>query len=281
MLTVARPAFDAKETYLTCIRSIRNAALKDRLHAVAAHVENAAAAYASRAEVGQLHLVPTSNGIAGLVSKQEMVDVYKHRMSRLGSAGQAVYDALRGLPHRGTCPFCAHRKVSTLDHVLPKSLFSALAVAPDNLVAACKDCNHAKSTDAPTGAGDVPLHPYFDDVSGERWLGAQVVPGSIAAVTFHVVPVDGWTEQLNQRVARHFCGFDLGALYSSQAACEISGQRTNVARIYKARGSSGVREELRYQKQSREHVGLNTWQAATYRALSESDWYCSGGFSGQ
>ena len=278
MLTVGKPGLDAKETYLRCISSVRDADLRGRLRAVAPEVVDAAAGYASRAAAGELHLVPTSDGVAGVVSRQEMADVYERRMSRQGSPGRALYDAIRGLPQGGTCPLCAHRDVSTLDHVLPKSLFCQLAVAPDNLVGACKDCNHAKSSTAPTSAGDAPLHPYFDDISGERWLGAQVVEGVVAAVLFHVVPVDAWSDQLNQRIRRQFDALDLAELYSIQAARVISGHRVNMARIFDACGAAGVAQDLRHQQHSWESVTLNSWQAVTFGAMSQNPWYCSGGF---
>lgn len=279
MLTVPRPGFEATETYLRCVASVRNAGLRSRLQAIAPQVGQAAVAYASHAALGELHVIQKTQGVAGIVSNQEMADVYEHRMARQGSPGRPVYDALRALPPGGICPFCAHRVVSTLDHVLPKSLFAELAVVPDNLVGACKDCNHAKSAGAPTDANDVPVHPYFDDISTHRWLHATVAKGTVAAVAFYVVPVDGWTDQLNRRIRRQFQQLGLAALYSAQAAREIAGQRANMARIFAARGLTGVQEELRHQQGSWEDLCLNSWQAATFRALSQSEWYCRTGFS--
>ena len=278
MLTVPRPDFQAKETYLRCITSVRNVGLRSRLQAVAPQVGDAANTYASLAALGELHLVQQTKGVADIVSNQEMVDVYEYRMARQGSAGRSVYDALRALPGGGICPYCAHRVVSTLDHVLPKYLFAELAVTPDNLVGACKDCNHAKTDDAPTNAEDAPLHPYFDDISSRRWLHATVVEGTVAVVSFCVVAVDGWSDQLNRRIRHHFEQLGLATLYSLQAAREIAGQRVNMARIYSARGSGGVQEELRHQERSWEALCLNSWQAATFRALSRSEWYCAGAF---
>ena len=278
MLTVQRPPFDAKTTYMRCTTSVRDADLRSRLEAVAPHVAHAARAYSSHAAVGELHRIPQTHGVADVVSNQELVDVYDLRMSRQSSPGRDIYDALRLLPENGVCPFCAQRNVSTLDHVLPKSLFSALAVVPDNLVGACRDCNHAKSSNAPSRADDSPIHPYFDDISGEQWLHATVVEHDVAVVKFHVNLVSNWTDQLNSRVRRQFEKLNLASLYSFQAAQELTGQRANIARIFDARGAAGVREEMVHQQRSWENVRLNSWQAATFHALSRSTWYCSGGF---
>jgi hypothetical protein len=95
-----------------------------------------------------------------------------------------------------------HRAISTRDHLLPKRLFPALAVTPDNLVGACADCNKAKLSFAPTTAEEVVLHPYFDDVEGGRWLDAQVVEDPVAAVIFRTQAVPAWPDALNEWVGR-------------------------------------------------------------------------------
>ena len=278
MLTLNRPQFAAKETYLRCVSQVKDGGLRKRLKAVAQRIDNAAAEYATAATAGELHLVPRSHDVAGVVSKKEMIAIYERRMSRPGSAGRHVYDALIGLPDGGTCPFCAHGTVSTLDHMLPKSQFCELAVTPDNLVGACRDCNHAKSSIAPNSPGEAPVHPYFDDVAGENWLGARVIEGVVAALRFDVVAVDAWGDELNERIRRQFDALNLGRLYAAQAATQISGQRRNLTRIFHECGPKAVRHELRHQQHSWDKLGLNRWQAVTFRALARSKWYCAGGF---
>ena len=210
-----------------------------------------------------------------------MVDVYDGRMVRKGSPGRSLYNGLKSLPDHGICPFCDHGQVSTLDHILPKTVFPELAVTPDNLVGACRDCNTAKLATAPTKAENAPLHPYFDNISHERWLGAQVIEGEVAAVVFHVAYVDAWSEQLNARIQNQFELLDLGLLYASQAARVISGQRENLTHIFDVEGENGVHKALHNQSQSWDKYGVNCWQAVTYRILSDSDWYCSHGFKVQ
>jgi hypothetical protein len=194
--------------------------------------------------------------------------------------GRHIYDAIKLLPKHGICPFCDHRPVSTLDHVLPKRLFPTLAVTPDNLVGACADCNKTKLTFAPTVAEEVFLHPYFDHVEGERWLAARVIEGPVAAVIFKTQAVITWPNVLNERVRRQFRMLGLASLYGAQAAREISAQAHLLGKIYDSRGADGVHQELAGQAATREAVRLNSWQAVTYRALSECDWFCDGGFRG-
>ena len=281
MRAVARPEFDAGKTYVRCISKVRDNDLKIRLENVTEYIIEAANQYEMCAQNEELHLIAQTDDVAGIVTKKEMAGVYNNRMARNGSPGRSVYDAIKCLPDNGICPFCDQGYVSTLDHILPKVAFPVLAVTPDNLVGACRDCNTAKLAAAPTNAEDAPLHPYFDKVSGRRWLGARVIESEVAAVVFHIAYVDAWSEELNARLKNQFELLGLDHLYASQAAREISGQRENLAQIFNVLGKEGVREELNRQSRSWEKYRLNSWQAVTFRVLSDSDWYCSSGYIGQ
>lgn len=280
MWFVNRPTFDVEATFAICISRVRDADLKQRLATVAGDIKFEADVYAERAEVAELNLIAQTDGVAGSVSTDEMVNVYDQRMAGKNGPGRHIYDALKLLPKQGICPFCDHRPVSTLDHLLPKRLFPALAVTPDNLIGCCADCNRIKLTFAPTVAEEVFLHPYFDEAEAERWLTALVIEGPVAAVIFRTRVVASWSAVLNERVRRQFRALGLAQLYEAQAAREISGQAQLLSDIHESRGTDGVREELTRQAETREAVRLNSWQVATYRALSESDWFCSGGFRG-
>jgi hypothetical protein len=281
MWSVERPEFDATETFELCISRIQNQSLKRRLTEIIEDISEAALEYAEHAENGTLYLIARDTDVAGIVTTEEMVAIYNDRMVGKGGQGRAVYDALKSLPEYGICPYCDHGTVSTLDHVLPKILFPTLAVTPDNLVGSCKDCNKAKLTAAPTCAEDTVLHPYFEDISEARWLGAGVVEAEVAAVIFYTIPVGVWPSELNARIGNQFHRLGLGRLYASQAAREISGQRKDLIRVFDARGEVGVREELLHKSETWWDYRPNCWQAVAYLALSRNDWYCRGGFRNQ
>ena len=279
MRAVKRPGFDATCTYLRCTSRVKNVELRQRFQKILTHISYAALEYSNRARNAQLHLINQSNDVAGVVTGDEMVGVYNQRMVLKDSPGREIYDALKLLPELGVCPFCDHGMVSTLDHILPKSLFPKLVVAPDNLVGACRDCNQKKAASAPTCEEEVPFHPYFDNLSSVKWLDGQVIRGEVASVMFCVRNVVQWPSRLNARVRRQFEELELGLLYASQAAREISGLRMNMDQIFSAGGARGVQEELIVKSRSWEKHSVNCWQAVTYKALSESDWYCNGGFN--
>ena len=278
MKSVNRPNYDAGITFLYCITNVKDKDLVTRLKAVSASISTAALKYSIYAANKQLHLVKKEQSVGGTISAKEMVQIYESRMARKGSPGRRIYDALKLLPDHGICPFCDQGYVSTLDHILPKSLYPALAVAPDNLVGACRDCNVAKSDLAPSSAEDAPFHPYFENVSNERWLSARVVEGRVAALVFEVTDVEGWPATLNSRILNHFNALDLGLVYASQAAREISGHRDDLERVFGVRGKNGVQEELQHRSRSWEVHGINCWRSVAFHALSESEWYCGGGF---
>lgn len=278
MWSVSRPPFSALESFEACIGRVQDPDLKRRLQSVVGHVEAEAATYARRAEAAQLHEVHRTVDVAGVVTADEMVGVYDQRMAGKKGPGRHFYDAIKLLPKYGICPLCDHRPVSTLDHLLPKRLFPTLAVTPDNLVPACADCNKTKSDFTPITPEEVFLHPYFEGVEAEPWLAAKLVQGPVAAVLFRTRDISGWSNTLNERVRRQFQKLGLGRLYGAQAAREISGQAQLLGFIHSSYGADGVRDELARQAGTREGARRNSWQAVTYRCLSESDWFCNGGF---
>ena len=194
---------DAGETFALCISRVRDPALRLTLSRARPAIEAEAATYERRATRSELHRVLQTTSIGG-VPIEEMVRTYDSRMAKKGQPGRKVYDEIKMLPENDTCPFCGHRSVSTLDHILPKGRYAPFTVTPVNLVASCSDCNKAKGDRGPTQPVDTILHPYFDDVTDRQWLFASVVPRVPAAVHFRVQQVQQWSNVLNARVVNQF-----------------------------------------------------------------------------
>jgi len=279
MWPVPRPDIDAGYAFQACTNRVRDNDLRRRLSSVLPEIEAVAADYEEKAVDGDLHLIPTATTVGGLVTKEEMVRVYDQRMAGKDGPGRAIYDRIKLLPQGDRCPFCDQRNVSTLDHILPKTLYPALAVTPINLVGACMECNKAKLTIAAAAPDDVVLHPYFDDVSGEQWLKAEVLQKAPCAVIFRVDAPSGWNATVTARVENHFNMLGLASLYSSEAAREISNIRYNLTLHFNAGGVDAVQDELLRQWRSRRANRLNSWQTASYEAFAQSVWFYSGGFA--
>ncbi|WP_224372476.1 HNH endonuclease [Hyalangium versicolor] len=255
---------------------MRDSELKERFLRVAPDIGAAAQVFDATAKAGRLYTLEEHKDVAGQVTAREMSDLYKRRMARSGSAGRRVYDALM-LRAKGICPLCGHLPVSTLDHQLPQAMFPALAVTPTNLVPACGDCNKWKQDAIPRKAEEQTFHPYFDDFGKEPWLHAEVVENTPPTLRYSVRPPASWPAIWGARARHHFRTYKLGRLYKTQAANELMNMQHLLLGLQEKAGVDGVRSHLRSHEESCAKANPNSWQTAMYRALGESEWFCTEG----
>lgn len=278
MWRVRKPGRSTVEAYQACIFAVDDEDLRGRLKQVEVTVVRESHFYDVAAAQGLFHTLARTRLVDGLVTVEEMSDLYSSRFARQGSAGRAIYDELMSATRHGRCPLCGHGLVSTLDHFLPKSHYPCLSVVPLNLVPACKDCNKNKARSFPGSPLEATLHPYFDDVEEDLWLGAQVLEERPAAIRFFVKAVQRWDEVKQARVENHFKLLKLSKLYTSNAADELLNIQGSLRRVFRAGAAAAVQEYLQEEAGSRATARMNSWQAAMYTALSESEWYCGGAF---
>jgi 5-methylcytosine-specific restriction endonuclease McrA len=272
------PGQAARDTYLLCISRIAREPLKKRMAEYEDFVAIAAERYDYVARDAALYTLDSADFTpASPQDRTELIKVYTNRMAKEGAPGRPIYNTLKLAAKR--CPLCGHRDVSTLDHYLPKTLYSLLCVTPTNLVPACSDCNKAKSDALFATAADQTLHPYFDNVDQDQWLKAEVVQSSPPALVFFDEPPQHWATDLAARVRHHFKAFGLADLYGSQAAAELAEIAYGLAQVHEVGGEQAVKEHLELAATSRGMVNRNHWRTAAYRALVGSPWYCSGGFA--
>ena len=273
MWTLPLPAWSAEAAYQTCISRVKNDELKKRLEGARNEISQVDARYRKAGQERDFSgLLAEHCGLTG-VSAKEMVRVYDGRMASQGSPGRTIYDAIMVGSPNGICPLCGQGLVKTLDHYLPKSLYTALAVNPANLIPACSDCNKAKSD----AVADT-LHPYYDNIEHVPWLRAEHKETGAASVRFFVDPPSSWTQEFVGRVARHFRVFGLNKLYVSNAAQTISGLQFQLSRLAVSGSANSIRTNLTEQAESWRAVHRNSWQVAMFDCLAGSDWFCSGGF---
>lgn len=279
MRTLPPPNIPAGVSFKTCISKIRNKDLKDRLESIKPQIIQAEQEYINAAQACLLHTVARNDNIGGLVSNNEMVDVYDYRMVKEKSPGRSIYDKIKSIPAHSRCPFCNQRKVSTIDHHLPKTKYSEYTVMPLNLVACCSDCNKLKGDEAPDTPEEMFLHPYFDNIEAERWLYASVIQSTPASLGFVVQPPQHWNNEIAERVIHQFTKLELDSLYRSHSAEEISNIRFRLQNLFNAGGANAIKADLLESFNSSMNSQVNSWQTAMYEALSSSDWFCSIGFS--
>jgi hypothetical protein len=273
MWKVGRPTFSALRTFEVCIRTIADQGLRDRLEESISAVHGADYLYREAGERGDFDDLAQPDFSLSVVTPVEMSNLYNRKMAENRSSARYIYDALILASPQGKCPMCGHRDVTTLDHYLPKSRYPALAVNPVNLVPSCVECNKTKSSNV-----SATLHPYYDDIESDRWLRAEVIESEPAAIRFFVEPYNGWPNELSERVVHHFEVFRLAHLYTAQSARTISGIRHKLRRLSDVGGDAIVRAHLMEEYATWSAADMNSWEAALYQALSESDWFCRGGF---
>lgn len=278
MRKLPRPDITAVSALKACASSIRDPDLKGRLRNIENTVDDSEGIYRAYGESAELYRIEGGDNIDGLVTGDEMDRVYNNTFVKSVKT-RSMYDRIKMACENDICPLCGQRTVFQLDHYLPISEFPVYGVTAINLVPACSDCNKLKLAHVPSSPGEQTLHPYFDDIEHERWLHATVQEVKPAALTFSVVPSITWRPVKTERVATHFKTFGLGALYATHAAVEINNMRHSLTKLlYVPDSPHTISAYLRERADSCAAAHLNSWQTATYDALANSEWFCSGGF---
>jgi hypothetical protein len=278
MRKLAIPNFTVSEALAACLAHVGDPARAARLLKVKAHLISSEQDYRHNASSTSLHKIEPTDDVLGLLTKNEMTALYDANFIRTKTQGRKIYDALRAGAINGICPLCGVQRANTLDHHLAKTEHPAFSITPINLIPSCSDCNHSKSTHQPKTSAEEALHPYYDVVDDARWLFASIVEEQPASLTFFANPPSDWDKIKRARTIRHFESLSLARLYTSQAADHLPSMRFRLQRLLNTAGPSGVREHLLEELNDRLGDRNNSWQIAMYQALSNSLWYCSGGF---
>lgn len=274
MRNIGIPEISVEEVYSLCISKVKNEDLKKRLNSCLPILTMADSEYRELAENSSLFTFEDQLKTEDIVTIDEMKKVYTSRMVGQKNPGFKFYNQLLKSAKYRTCPFCGHRKVSTLDHYLPKSLYPSFVVTPVNLVPACSTCNTGKSSTISERSEEEVLHPYFDDLGSEKFLFSTVIESVPPVIMFQIIPPESWSRLLSLRMKNHFKKFKLAELYSLHSTDEIIGQMDYWEGIEE--------EELKKlfidQFESRKRKGNNSWEVALYEGLSKSNWFCAGGY---
>lgn len=279
MRVVVKPKLTAKDVYETCTSKVRDKTLRKSFRQITDSIEAADWEYQEKSAEKKWFLIEIGDDVDSMVSKAEMEKVYTQRMVGQKAPGRPIYDQLKNAAPNGICPLCGQRTVTDLDHFLPKVNFPLLVVVPLNLTPACSDCNKAKSDKVPGCGGEQTLHPYYDDVSREQWLFAEVKETTPGSIRFYTLAVDNYDEVLNERIKFHFKELNLGNLYMSNANATVSEIHFRLNSLHSKGGKDAVKAYLKEEEESRRNNHVNSWNTAAYQAMMNSDWFCDGGFN--
>ncbi len=274
MWRINAPSISVQTVLDACVVNVADATRKAAFEALRDPLSQAATAFWAALETTTLHELQAV-AMVGEMDTADMIWLYDQKMVPAKSPGRPFYDALKMAAPNGKCPLCGRGNVYSLDHHLPKTRFANLTITPTNLIPSCQDCNKTKTQTVPTLASEETIHPYIDDIDGRIWLRARVVEVSPAALFFYADPSTAWSLTLQRRVKSHFRVFKLRKAYASEAANLIGNIRGHLVRHVSRQGPAGIRAYLADQAESCREVHLNSWEAASYSALSESDWFCN------
>ena len=280
MLEIKRPEYTASSVFQECIPVKRDKTLQAKLKGISGLIVSAEAAYDEKAKSLAFYEIKTEEDVGASVTTSEMEGLYRTVFARKSSpVRKKYYDELMLTPENGSCPMCGQRDASTLDHYLPKAKNPRLAITPINLVPVCKECNHTKGEHHPVTADLQFIHPYYDKLPADTWLVADLEQSKPPALRFRVLPPPGCDKTLAKRLVWHFEKLNLAKLYASQAGKTLAG----IADKMKAAGDRGSKNEVKFvldeDARSWSKANLNSWQAAMYRTLAESDWFCTEGYA--
>lgn len=277
MRKISKPTELCEDVFSLCISKVKDNGLKTLLGDAIIHIRATSADFDNRVTKGQLHELTRLYCGDGGLSVNDLQKVYTYRMVPDTSPGRSIYDRLLLSAELGVCPMCGHRDVTELDHYLPKSQYPLLSTNPVNLVPCCSDCNGLKDNSYPKNDYEEFIHPYYDDIEGDRWLQAKIKKTSPCSFLFFVDAPEHWPELLKMRLKYHFDELELGKLYAAQAGKEKARIRGALERRLN-RGVHFVREYLEEEYETSKEFNANSWQTVFYEIALQNDWFCNGGF---
>ncbi|MDE1161182.1 MAG: HNH endonuclease [Acidobacteriaceae bacterium] len=278
MWRISAPVIPVQSVLDACVVNVADAGRKAAFEALGTPLSDAAEAFWTALQSTTLHELPEVDTVGGMTTA-DMIWLYEQKLVPAKAPGRAIYDTLKMAAPNGKCPLCGRGTVYSLDHHLPKTRYADLTITPTNLIPSCQDCNKTKTQSIPLLAAEETIHPYIDDIDVDIWLRARVVEVTPAALFFYADPPPSWPLTLQRRVKHHFRVFKLRKAYASEAGYLIGNIRGHLIRNVSKQGATGIRAYLADQAESCRDVRRNSWEAAAYSALSESDWFCNGGYS--
>ena len=278
MIKINQTDIDLDDLYNVLLSTVGNAALRGRYLSCLPNIHTAVQEFEGKITTGLMHTIAAETDVNGDLSVDAFMKLYSDQMVAKDE-GRVYYNKILAKAPMGLCPLCGHRDASTLDHYLPKAFFPRLAIAPVNLVPACKDCNTGKNISRPVNPETETLHSYFDDIEGDLWLRMEVMHSNPVSIIFVVERPDGWTNLLLDRVVSHFDSYGLQKLYGVQAARELSGIKKSLLNLYNTGGADSIKRSMADAANSWADDRLNCWKAAFYHGLSMDDWFCDTGYA--
>jgi len=276
MLPINAPTGDhGADIFRICAASYTDAARVTSLLMEEGRIRVACDSFIDHARTVQFWRVPKTRNQH--ITHAQMIAIYEDRF--VGGVGRDRYELMvSALDTSGICPMCGIHLATTLDHYLPKRNWPLLAVAPENLVPSCRDCNTVKLTTTPTSAETQTLHPYYDRLEDVQWIRLRIRTAPTYGLVFMPSPPESWGLEQCARAKCHFKTFDIGRLYGSYAGQYLTGAKARLMDEFERAGPSGIAAELSSAARAFSSYHKNSWQAVAFPTLAASSWFCEEGW---
>ena len=273
MIKLNKPNYSLNDIIDKCISNMNPGQRKTNILMSKDNIIKKSEEYDELAENAELSKILEHNIVPGGATKEDMRALYEQKFVPEGQGGNYYYEALMLLAPHEKCPYCGQRTVKTLDHYLPKSKYPTYAVTPYNLVPSCSDCNLGKLAASHSIEEEQSIHPYYDDFTDEVWIMAKLIEEEPIAFAFYAGEPQSWDDKKIERVKNHFKEFKLDEVYKSYSGEEYIACENRVKKIYIKGGKDPAIEYLEECIEDKMDIRKNTWQAAMYKAIINSDWY--------
>lgn len=273
MKHLKKPDIMVEDIYCVCSRDFRDKDLVARLLSCKAGIAEASEKFEELATKHETYKMKEKVSNEGIVTGEELKKIYTQKFAAKNSVGKSYYSEILAIPDNHKCPLCGARDVSTLDHYLAKSSFPSLVLSPNNLVAACRDCNFDKSDNVFTSNENETLHPYYDYIEEKIWVYCNIIESDPVGFKYGIQMADATDITLYKRIKNHFEIFNLELLYSIKACEMFYGIESMLKRLYTRAGKEAVRLQIEEDMLSWETKSINSWQSALYRGINNSGWF--------
>ncbi|MDA0782491.1 MAG: hypothetical protein O2970_10455 [Proteobacteria bacterium] len=278
MHSLTRPEITFDDCYNLCI-SRKRPPLKENLERIHPSLSSSANLYDNKATNSGLNeLSPIRISDLTPITAEDLKKLYTQQMVGSNGPGRSTYDKILVSAKQKRCCFCSYEEPTELDHFLPKSVFAEFSILPLNLIPSCHRCNKLKLEDVPTSLETTYIHPYYEEYRGIAWLKASLnfdIGNSPTIIYFVDSELNQSHPDLAPRINFQFTKLDLGSRYSQQSAGEVSGIRHRIQGLFSSGGVESVRSHLKEEAKSREQNNKNSWQAALYHSLYQSNKFCT------
>lgn len=252
-----------------------NSPRKERIEQVKDIIIKGTIKYDELASVGQLYTISEHDNVGSIATKSDMEALYEQKFVPKDEPNREFYDKIKLLAPNGKCPYCQQNIANNLDHFLPKSKYVTFSVTPYNLVPSCSECNTDKSASTFTNYLEQPFHPYYDDFDDCIWLKAKLIENEEISFYFYADPPETVEVSKAKRIRKSFSkeGFGLNDIYKVHAAEVYQACFHRIKILFDKGGKDLAVIRLLEYIEDEQSITINSWKAAMYQAMINSDWY--------